>query len=199
MPRRTDISSILIIGAGPAPSPRRGEGWGEGVLSWRIGADAVPTHHALSPRGRGFKGKEGLIGAISGDEKLLADGFEHAMGVGEHIVVPEAEDDISVSLDDRRSGGVTLGTMLAAVQFDRQPGRAAGEVGNIIVDLKLTDELLVFEPPASEVMPEALFGVGPVGAKPAGDRRQALLSQLSSPSPNSLPAGKTTSGCLVRA
>ena len=39
MPKRADISSILIIGAGlivfgqaqSAPSPRRGEGWGEGV------------------------------------------------------------------------------------------------------------------------------------------------------------------------
>jgi carbamoyl-phosphate synthase small subunit len=37
-----------------SPSPRRGEGRGEGALSPRQGDDAEPPHPTLSPRGEGF-------------------------------------------------------------------------------------------------------------------------------------------------
>jgi hypothetical protein len=36
-----------------APSPLRGEGWGEGALPLRELANAAPPHPALSPQGRG--------------------------------------------------------------------------------------------------------------------------------------------------
>jgi hypothetical protein len=59
---RLPAGYLLCARAGPclAPSPRRGEGWGEGVLNLRVGAcgcaftsDAEPPHPTLSPLGRG--------------------------------------------------------------------------------------------------------------------------------------------------
>ena len=191
MPRRTDISSILIAGAGLAPSPRWGEGWGEGARTRRLSAGAEPPHPALSPRGRG------LVGAVAGEEKLRSDRLEHPLRIGEHVVVPEAKDAVAVFLDDRGSGGVASGVVLPAVQLDRQPGRAAGEIRHIGVDLELADELFGYEPTAAKMMPEALFGVGLVAAEFARDRSQAFSSQLSSPSPNPLPAGESAQGCRI--
>ena len=199
MLRPTDISSILIIGPGLAPSLRGGEGWGEGVRSRRLFTGAEPPHPALSPWGRGFRKEKGSSGAVAGEEKLRSDRLEHPLRIGEHVVVPEAKDAVAVFLDDRGSGGVASGVVLPAVQLDRQPGRAAGEIRHIIVDLELADELLTFEPAAAKVMPEALFGVGLVAAKSARDRSQAPSSQLSSPSPNPLPAGERAQDCRTRA
>src|SRR3954463_8289063 len=43
-------------GYGETPSPRRGEGWGEGAPSQKETSDAEPPHPALSPRGKGMDG-----------------------------------------------------------------------------------------------------------------------------------------------
>jgi hypothetical protein len=184
MPRRTDISSILIIGAGPAPSPLRGEGWGEGGLSSRVIAGAEPPHAALSPRGRG------LFGAVSGEQEFLADGFEDAVGVPEHVVVPEANHSVAVVFDECGPGRVAFDAVLPAVQLDRQPGRSAGEVGHVIADLELADELLALELTDAEALPEARLRLSPVSAQSARDGRQAFPSQLGTPSPNPLPHGE---------
>ena len=152
-----------------------------------------PPHPALSPRGRG------VVGAVAGEEQFLPDGFEHAIGIRQHVVVPEAKDAVAVFLDDRGSGGVASGVVLPAVQLDRQPGRAAGEIRHKIVDLELADELFALEPAAAKVMPEALFGIGLVAAEFARNRSQALSPHFSSPSPNPLPHGERASDCRTRA
>ena len=190
MPCRTDISSILIIGAAVAPSPRRGEGWGEGALTRRVITGAAPPHPALSPTGRGFRKRAGLFGAVAGQEEFLPDRLKDSIGVREHIVVPEAQHPIAVFVDDGGSRRILGGLVLSAVELDRQPGGAAGEVGDEIVDLELADELLAFKPAAAEVMPETRLSVGLVRSQLARDRRQALPAQLSTPSPNPLPLGE---------
>lgn len=45
-----------------APSPRRGEGWGEGIRPLRKATSAEPPHPALSPQGRGYlwRGESGF-------------------------------------------------------------------------------------------------------------------------------------------
>ncbi len=164
--KRTNISPILIPGAGSTPSPRRGEGWGEGAR------------------------RSALLWSVSSEEDLVPDRLQHAVGVGEHVVVPEPQDTVAVILDDRRPRSVPLDAVLPAVELDRQLSRAAGEVGDEIVDLELTDELLAFEPSAAEVVPQAALRLGLGCAQLAGDRRQAVSSQLSTPSPNPLPAGE---------
>ena len=156
----------MRIGAAQTPSPWRGEGWGEGAL------------------------RSGLFGAVPRHQKFLVDRFENAVGVGKHIAVPEAQYPIAVFLDNRGASSVAHGIMLPPVQLDCQPWSAAREVGDIGVDLQLADELLAFEVAAAEVGPEPLFGVGLIDAEFARDRSQALPSQLSTPSPNPLPAGE---------
>lgn len=131
-----------------------------------------------------------LFPPISGDQELLADGFEDAVGIAQHVVVPEAQYPIAVGLDDLGPRRIPHRIVLTPVKLDRQPRRAAGEVGDVAVDLELADELLAFEATRAEVVPEALLGFGLVGAKLAGDRSQAFPCQLRAPSPNPLPVGE---------
>jgi len=56
-----------------------------------------------------------------------------------------------------------------------------------------------FEPARPEVEPKTLFSIRLVGAQSACDRSQAFLSQLSTPSPNPLPAGERAQDCIARA
>src|SRR4051812_45275993 len=157
------------------PSPRRGEGWGEGVR------------------------QSELFVAISRHQQFLPDRFENAVGIGKQVVVPEAQDAVAVFLDNRGTGGVADGVMLAAVQFDRQSGGTAGEVGNVSVDLELANELFAFEVAGTELGTELFFGGGLLGAQPARDWSQAFPSQGGSPSPNPLPHGERAQGCRLRA
>ena len=159
------IQTFIAL-AGRTPSPRRGEGWGEGARRSR------------------------LFRAVSRQQQLLANGFENDVGVGKHVVVPEAQHAIAVCLDDRSAGGIVRGIMLPAVQLNRQPCGAAGEIGDIAVDLQLSDEPLPFEAAGAKTGPKAFLSIGLVGAQLAGDRSQALPSHLSTPSPNPLPAGE---------
>jgi hypothetical protein len=120
----------------------------------------------------------------------VAHRFEHSGGIRQHVVVPEAQDAVAVFLDDGGSGGVVVGIVLAAVELDGEARGAAGEVGDIVVDLELADEFFAFQASAAQAVPQALFGVGLLGAKPAGDWSQAFSSDRSAPSPNPLPTGK---------
>ena len=177
MPNRTDISPILVMGTGLTPSPRRGEGWGEGAL--RVESNSE--------------------GPIASQQKFLPDRLQYAFGVGEHFVVPEAQYAIAVFLDYLRPRRIARRVLLSTVQLDCQPGRAAGKVSDIGIDLQLADELLPFEPARPEVEPKTLFSIRLVGAQSACDRSQAFLSQLSTPSPNPLPAGERAQDCIARA
>ena len=57
----TKISAERIAAiATHSPSPRGGEGWGEGALTSGFPSTAEPPHPALSPPGRG------LFGAVAG-------------------------------------------------------------------------------------------------------------------------------------
>ena len=171
-----EVVSPTICAHLPSPSPRWGEGWGEG---------------ARRPR---------LFPTIARDQQFAPDRFEHAVRVGEHVIVPETKHPIAVFLDDCGPGCVAHGVMAAAVELDRQPRSAAGEIGDVAVDLGLADELLASEPARAEPGPEAFFSVGLIGAQLAGDRSEALSSQLSTPSPNPLPHGERAyCGALVNA
>ena len=177
----------MMVGVGfSTRSPRWGERWGEGARPRRITADAAHPHPALSLQGEGCP----LLGPIAGDEELLADLFEDGLGAPEHIVVPEPQDAVAVTLDDFCSGGVPLGVVLTTVQFDREARGAAGEVGDVAVDLELTNELLAFEAARAEMVPEAFLGFRLVAAEPSRDRSKAPDSHRRTPSPNPLPHGE---------
>lgn len=99
---------------------------------------------------------------------------DYAVGVAEHVVVPEADDTVAVGFDQFGAfdvGGV-LG-MLAAVNFDDQFERAAGKVSdrqaNRELPRKLHAQLFAAQP-----RPQARFGLGRFSAKALGGAGQAL-------------------------
>jgi len=153
-------------GSSLAPSPRRGEGRGEG---------------ARTPR---------LLPSVSRDEKLLADRFQNPIGILQHVVVPEAQNEVAVPLDDLGPRSVADWVMLAAVQFDCETRAPAGAVRDVAIDLELADEFCAFQTPVADIVPKAFLRFGLVAAKASRDRGQALSSQRRTPSPNPLPLGE---------
>ena len=52
---------------------------------------------------------------VSAEGDFLADGFQDAFGVGEDVVVPEAQDAVAVGFYEVGAWGVRLDAVLAAV------------------------------------------------------------------------------------
>ena len=167
-----------------APSPRRGEGWGEGE---RGGAERAASrsgypHPTLSRRERAL--------VVAGVQEFGSDGFEDAFDVFDDLVVPEAEDCVAGRFDLSRASGVSDAvSMLPAVEFDHQPCFDAGEVGDIGADQELAAEFCVFDLPGAQALPQDPFDFGCIPAQSPGYRRQSLL-QCWNPSPNPLPMGE---------
>ena len=169
------------------PSPRRGEGWGEGERAsasfggWRSFADVEAPHPALSPSGRG------LFGAVTGDEQFLADRLKHALRIFQHVVVPEAEHSVAERVDDPRARRVCFGRMLTAIELDGDMRVATSEVRDEAADWKLTDELGSFKAAAPQMVPESVLGVGRSSSEIARDRSQSLFGQRRTPSSQPSP------------
>jgi hypothetical protein len=91
---------------------------------------------------------------------------EHAVDVGHDVAVGEAEDLEALHLQVARAAGVVvlLGGVGVAVDLDGEHRGAAGEIDDVAVDHGLLAELDGFEAPGAEVVPEAAFGGGGVGA-----------------------------------
>ena len=199
MPRHTDISSILIIGAGPIPSPRRGEGGarsasGEGRRAYRWGSAPSPSAALrLLPLPAGER-------VVAGNRELAPDGFKHASRVLQDVVVPEANDAIAEGFDDLRAVSVGQFAVLSPVQLNGDAGATTGEVGDVGADLFLADELGTRELAVAQMPPKALFGIGLIATKLAGDGGQFLSRQVRAPSPQPSPLrGEGVKAALLHA
>jgi hypothetical protein len=171
MQQRTDFSSSLIIGAGETPSPRLGEGWGEGVRRRRISARV---------------GSAASASIIVAEGKGPANLLEHAVQIAHHIAVPESYDGIAVRLDNARPlriGFLTFG-MLPAIDFDDEPAASTDEIPDGRPDRRLKDEFASFELAASQARPEQSFRVCSVPTQFSSDASQALSGHGRTPSPN---------------
>src|SRR5690606_13488359 len=139
----------------------------------RPGSRAGDTPTQPSPeRGR-------ASGLVAGEGDLFGDADKDAVGILQHIVVPEADHAIAMRLDLAGADivGRTVG-MLAAIDLDRQLQSAAGEVGDGVSDLVLTSELNTHLA-CAQVRPKAPFGVGHLPPQPLRNRRQALSCHAS--------------------
>jgi hypothetical protein len=196
MPKRTDIKSILIIGAGPfTPSPRRGEGLGEGARRSGLTSNAEPPHpvgcaDSTSPR-RGEVNR-----AVAGHEQLLTDCLQDTLGVLKHIVVPEADHAIAERFHGLGARGVRFRRVLASIQFDDQVLVSAGEVSDVRADRELADEFGTFETAAAQIVPKAILGVGRLVPQLARDGRQPFFRQGRTPS--SQPSPRLGEGAIRR-
>jgi hypothetical protein len=86
--------------------------------------------------------------------------FEHAFGVGEDVVVPEAND--TPALAGEPFGPPFIGgilAVLAAVRLNNQPVLGAGEVDDEPADRMLSSEPVAAEPSCAKVSPETNLGV----------------------------------------
>jgi hypothetical protein len=74
----------------------------------------------------------------------VEDGLRHAVDLGEHIGVPEAQDPITHGLEQSSPGGiqglVVRLVVLPAIDFDDESGGQAGKVGDIAAHWDLPPE-----------------------------------------------------------
>ncbi len=167
-----------------APLPvGEGLGVGERAAGARRPRGVEPPSPALPRWGRGLEGRRleivilKPIIAVGGEGEGFGDLQDHAIGVAEHIVVPEPDHPVAVTFD-HLSPRFISGTIavLSAIDFDDQLEPAAGEISNGISDLELSRELNV-KLLCSQPRPQALRGLGRFGAKLFRYGREALGNQ----------------------
>ena len=152
-------------------------------MAGRFTSNGVHPSPGPFPQGKGRSG-------VACDFYLARDGRENAVGVLKDVVVPEADDAVTVRLDMRGTRGVGMCGMLAAVAFDCDTKRSASEVHDEISDLVLADELGAVKLAAAKVRPQTLFGIGRTVAQFARHAGQSLLRHRRTPIPNPFPQGK---------
>ncbi len=165
MPKRTDIESILIIGAGPSS-----------LLP-------LPAGERVGVRGR--RGSSAQVGT---------EPLENAVQIVEDLVVPDADDRVSggskIGVTDPIPHAFRV---LSAIDLDDQPCFLADEIDDVWADRHLSAELPSREPSISHGEPEFPFGIGhgaPHGARmflevhgpspqPSPPRGRGSLAELS--------------------
>ena len=145
------------------------------------GGNPSPTP---SLEGRGFS-------AIAGDFQFFKDSQQHAIGVLQHVVVPEADHAVAVGFDHAGSRFVDRTfIVLPAIKLNCDPGRATGEIDHEIADRKLSCELHSTQLAGAQVRPQAPFRVGHIPPQFARDVGQSFSYQGRTPIPNPFPQGK---------
>ena len=189
MPKRSDISSNRTN------SLPRGEGLGMGGTAVRGQCDFAglvnpsPTRWHFVPASLPLEGRG--LRAVAGEVEFFSDRHEHAVGVLQDVVVPEADYPVTVRFDGCGARIVSsVFSVLAAIEFDREPGGAASEVDHEIADWQLARELCSVQLAGAQVRPQPQFRVGHVAAQLACDAGQSLSHQGRTPIPNPFPAGK---------
>ena len=93
--------------------------------------------------------------------------------------------------DDRGARVISsVFSVLAAVEFHREPSGAASEIDDEIADWQLARELCSAQLTGAQMRPQPPFGIGHVAAQFARDVRQPFFYQGRTPIPNPFPQGK---------
>src|SRR6266540_3590226 len=97
----------------------------------------------------------------------LGDSLQHPTDVSQHFIVPEPENPITVSFEERSTLriGLTLNCVLPAVQFDDELYFGTTEVGDEWPDGMLAPDLGPGELPITQPPPERSLGIRLVAAK----------------------------------
>lgn len=172
-------------------SPRRGEvgarsATGEGPRCLR--SDRSPSSRSSPRRGEGGRTRNPSgQRRIRRQPQLAPNDFQRPVRIGQYVMVPEADDAISVRFDHARARGVDRFIMLSAIKLDGDVRGSAGKVCNKRPNRKLTDELRAFQSSSAKVQPKSPLGVRTAAAEFAGDRRQAFFCQYRAPSSQPSP------------
>ena len=147
-------------------------------------ADVVHPSPTPSLEGRGLR-------SVSGGFQFFEDCSEDAIGILQHVVVPEADYAVAVGFDDR--GAVVIGGtvgVLAAIELDRDPRRTVGEIDNEIADRQLARGFKAIQLTRPQVRPQSPLGIGHVASQLARDAGQSFCRQNIAPSKPPSPWGK---------
>ncbi len=153
----------------PLPSGE-GPGVGERGAASRPAIDAAHPHPTLPREGEGFSD------AVSREVQFDHQGCQDTVCIGEDIVVPVADDMISVRFDHSGAGVVSAAVgVLTSIEFDNEFQPAAGEVHDCVSNRKLTREFdaKLF---ASQPRPHSFFRFRRIFAQLARQRRQAFIA-----------------------
>ncbi len=158
------------------PSPQRGEGKTRLAIL------------ALSPLGRGRDPTPLGGGRVRDGNHRIQYNFQYALGVCQHVTVPEAQHAIALLFQKCRSVriGSSLRVVLAAIQLNNEHMLSADEVRDERTYRKLTAEFEIVEGTIAQVQPEAVFGVSLIDAKISGAWNVLTLRHerpLTQPSP----------------
>jgi hypothetical protein len=88
----------------------------------------------------------------------------HTVRIAKHIAVPEAQNSIPLSLDQRSSLSIALISVLPAVDFNHQPRAMTGEIRNERADRHLAAKASLRKALTKQT-PQGSFGIGHVGAQ----------------------------------
>jgi hypothetical protein len=102
---------------------------------------------------------------VRGIERLLFERqencFENTVHVLEHIVVPEAQDEIAKRFQDARAIRIRhAGRVLATVELDNELCVGAKEIDHKPIDWDLPLEFPSIEPPIAQAEPQLALGIG---------------------------------------
>src|SRR6266498_739326 len=124
----------------------------------------------------------------------LGDSLQHPTDVSQHFIVPEPENPIAVSFEERSTLriGFTLTCVLPAVQFDDELYFGTTEVGDEWPDGMLAPDLGPGELPITQPPPERSLGIRLVAAKAPCVSSRFLLNR--SPPPPPSPQGGGVKG-----
>lgn len=132
----------------------------------------------------------GFSALVAGEGDFLGYRLEHAVSVFEDVVVPETDHPVAVRFDRAGSRCVGVGGVLAAVAFDGQAQRSAGEIDDMLIYRKLPGEFDPTKLAAAQVRPQAAFRISHVISQPARCASQSLPRHRRTPIPNPFPRGK---------
>jgi error-prone DNA polymerase len=136
---------------------------------WDCTLEAIAPAESSPPPLRG-RSVTALRDREGGSAQRLNDDQQHPFGVAQHIIVPEANDTISMRFEPPCADVAVVG-MLSTIGFDNETGFGTEEIGDIGADRVLSAETGSPGLPASQMIPQPLLGLGEVDAQMASERR----------------------------
>ena len=89
------------------------------------------------------------------------DRFDHAFGIGEHFIAPEADDPIALPFEPSRSHPIIslLQSMLAAIDLDDKARSGSQEIDDVGSDSDLAPEFHAVDLAVAQPVPEPALGI----------------------------------------
>jgi hypothetical protein len=129
----------------------------------------------------------GVLICVDRSQDLL----QHTVGVSQHVIIPETQNDVFHGLEDLGPVGVSISgfIMLATVELDDELHVLTDEINDKSINRHLLIEFQTGESAITQAKPQHAFGVGLMAAQVAG--KVVLSSTIGNPlTPTLSPDGE---------